>query len=242
MGYRFARLLIMLFIRIIAHVRVDGIENVPSSGAYIAAANHVGRLEVPLVFYLLNRDDILLLVAEKYKDNVFFRWFVRALDAIWIDRYQADFGALRATLNRLKQGWVVALAPEGTRSVTGKLEKGRPGTSYLAAKSGVPVVPVAVTGTYDPEVLAHLRRLRRLDITVRIGKPITFPPVKGKSRDEALEAYTDEIMCQIAALLPPEMRGVYADHPRLRELIAQQQAVKRSETAWTGVGGDSSPN
>jgi len=225
MGYRFARLLIMLFIRAIARVRVTGIENVPSSGAYITASNHIGRLEVPLVYYLLNRNDILLLVAEKYRDNAFFSWFVRALDAIWIDRYNADFGAMRATLTRLKQGWVVVLAPEGTRSATGKLDKGRPGTSFLAEKSGAPVVPVAVSGTYDPEVLARLRRLRRLDITVRIGKPITFPPVKGEGRDAALEAYTDEIMCQIAALLPAELRGVYADHPRLRELLSQNQAV-----------------
>jgi 1-acyl-sn-glycerol-3-phosphate acyltransferase len=214
-----------LLIRLIARVRVIGKENVPSGGAFIAASNHIGRLDAPLVYYLLDRKDILLMVAEKYRDVAFFRWFVKALDAIWIDRFNADFAAMRAALNRLKKGWVVVLAPEGTRSVSGKLDDARPGTSYLAAKSGVPVVPVAVTGTHDPEVFAKLRRLRRLDVTVRAGKPMIFPPVKGGGREAVLEAYTDEIMCQIAALLPAEMRGVYADHPRLRELIAQGQSA-----------------
>jgi 1-acyl-sn-glycerol-3-phosphate acyltransferase len=221
MGYRLARLIIMLLIRLIARVRVIGKENVPNQGAYIAASNHIGRLDAPLVYYLLNRKDILMLVAEKYRSNVFFRWFVKALDAIWIDRFNADFAALRAALNRLKQGWVVVVAPEGTRSLSGKLDEARPGTSYLAVKSGVPVVPVAVTGTHDPDVLAELRRLRRLDITIRIGKPMVFPPVKGEDREAALKADTDEIMCQIAALLPDQMRGVYADHPRLHELLVQ---------------------
>ncbi len=225
MGYRLARLIIMLLFRLIARVRVIGRENVPVQGAFIAASNHIGRLDAPLVYYLLNRKDILLMVAEKYRSSAFFRWFVKALDAIWIDRFNADFTAMRAVLNRLKQGWVVVLAPEGTRSVSGKLDEAHPGASYLASKSGVPVVPVAVIGTHDPEVLAELCRLRRLDITIRIGKPLAFPPVKGVDREAALEAYTDEIMCQIAALLPDEMRGVYADHPRLRELLAHGQLI-----------------
>jgi 1-acyl-sn-glycerol-3-phosphate acyltransferase len=221
MGYQLARLFIMLLFRLIARVRVIGTENVPSHGAYIAASNHIGRLDAPLVYYLLNRKDILLMVAEKYRSSAFFRWFVKALDAIWIDRFNADFAAMRVVLNRLRDGWVVVLAPEGTRSLSGKLDEARPGASYLAAKAGVPVVPVAVTGTYDPQVLSELRRLRRLEITIRVGKPLIFPPVKGADRESALVTYTDEIMCQIAALLPDDMRGVYADHPRLRELLAE---------------------
>jgi 1-acyl-sn-glycerol-3-phosphate acyltransferase len=213
----------MLLFRLIARVHVIGVENVPSHGAYIAASNHIGRLDAPLVYYLLNRKDILLMVAEKYRSSAFFRWFVKALDAIWIDRFNADFAAMRVVLNRLKDGWVVVLAPEGTRSLSGKLDEARPGASYLAAKAGVPVVPVAVTGTYDPKVLSELRHLRRLDITIRVGKSLIFPPVKGVDREAALETYTDEIMCQIAALLPDDMRGVYADHPRLRELLAEGQ-------------------
>jgi 1-acyl-sn-glycerol-3-phosphate acyltransferase len=224
MGYYFARLIIRLMFALIARIHVHGMENVPSSGGYIAASNHIGRLDAPLVYYLLDRKDVVMLVAEKYQRYAIYRWFVRRLDAIWVDRFNADLGALRAALNRLKQGAVLVLAPEGTRSRDGKLQPARAGASYLAAKSGVQVVPVAVVGTQDREVMARLRRLGRLDINISIGKPFTLPALKGRDREAALQEYTDEIMCQVAALLPPEARGVYADHPRLMELVQASSA------------------
>jgi len=122
-------------------------------------------------------------------------------------------------LNRLQRGGVLAIAPEGTRSQNGALIEGRPGVSYLAAKAGVPILPVAATGTQDTLVKEQLSHLRKPHITVRIGQPFMLPPLQGQDRDAALQGYTDEIMCRIAALLPPDYRGVYADHPRLRQLI-----------------------
>lgn len=219
MGYYFARLIIRLMFGLIARIHVHGMENVPRSGGYITASNHIGRLDAPLVYYLLDRKDVVLMVAEKYQNYAIYRWFVRRLDAIWVDRFNADLGAMRAALNRLKKGAVLVLAPEGTRSKDGKLQPARAGASYLAAKSGVLVVPVGVVGTQDRQVVARLRRLRRLDIDIFVGKPFTLPSLKGRDREVALQEYTDEIMCQVAALLPPESRGVYADHPRLLELV-----------------------
>ncbi len=64
-----------------------------------------------------------------------------------------------------------------------------------------------------------MRRFRRLDITIRVGEPFELPPLDRKNRDASLQANTDEIMCQIAALLPPKYRGVYADYPRVQELL-----------------------
>jgi 1-acyl-sn-glycerol-3-phosphate acyltransferase len=93
--------------------------------------------------------------------------------------------------------------------------------SYLAARSGFPVFPVAITGTEDKVILANLIRLRKSPITLTAGKPFTLPPLPSKDRGEALQRYTDEIMCQIAAILPERYRGVYADHPRLKELLAK---------------------
>ena len=218
MGYYFARLIIRLMFGLIARIHVHGMENVPRSGAYIASSNHVGRLDAPLVYLLLDRKDVVMMVAEKYQRYAIYRWFVRRLDAIWVDRFNADLGALRTTLNRLKQGAVLVVAPEGTRSKDGKLQPGHAGASYLAAKSGVPVVPVGVVGTYDRQVVARLRKFRRLDIDIYIGKPFILPPIKGRDREAILQEYTDEIMCQVAALLPQESRGAYANHPRLLEL------------------------
>jgi 1-acyl-sn-glycerol-3-phosphate acyltransferase len=218
MVYRIVRLLLNLFFRFCIHLDVTGMENLPSSGGYIAAANHLGRLDVALVYRLLDRRDVYLMVAEKYQKYAIVRWLVRQMDAIWVDRFGADFRALREMLNRLQRGGVLAIAPEGTRSQNGALIEGRPGVSYLAAKAGVPILPVAATGTQDALVKEQLSHFRRAHITVRVGQPFMLPPLQGQDRDAALQEYTDEIMCRIAALLPPDYRGVYADHPRLRQL------------------------
>jgi 1-acyl-sn-glycerol-3-phosphate acyltransferase len=140
------------------------------------------------------------------------------MDAIWVDRFGADFRALREMLSRLRRGGVLVIAPEGTRSQNGALIEGRPGVSYLAAKAGVPILPVAATGTQDALVKEQLSRLHKLHITVRIGQAFMLPSIQSHDRDAALQEYTDEIMCRIAALLPPDYRGVYADHPRLKQL------------------------
>jgi 1-acyl-sn-glycerol-3-phosphate acyltransferase len=219
MTHRIVRLLLALFFRFFTHLEVAGIENLPASGGFIVAANHLGRLDVALVYHMMKRDDVYLLVAEKYRQYAIFRFLVRHMDAVFVERFGADFQALREMLNRLKAGGVLVIAPEGTRSPTGALIEGKPGGSYLAAKAGVPIIPVAVTGTQDALVMDGYKRLRKPHVTLRAGVPLTVPPVKGNEREAVLQGYTDEIMCRIAALLPPEYRGVYAEHPRLKELL-----------------------
>jgi 1-acyl-sn-glycerol-3-phosphate acyltransferase len=198
-------------------------ERVPKEGGFIIASNHIGRLDAPLVYYLLGRRDIVLMVAEKYARVPGLRWFANRLDAIWVDRFNADLSALRASINVLKKGAILVLAPEGTRSKTGSLNEAKPGTSFLAIKANVPILPVALLGTWDVEVVSRLKRLKRLDIEVRVGEPFRLPPLQRQNREEAMQAYTDEIMLRIAALLPPELRGVYTDHPRLPKVLKGEE-------------------
>jgi 1-acyl-sn-glycerol-3-phosphate acyltransferase len=113
----------------------------------------------------------------------------------------------------------LVIAPEGTRSRTGSLIEAKPGASYLATKLDRPIVPVGITGTEDQALLGNLKKLRRGSIVVTAGPSFTLPPLPKENRDEALKQYTDEIMCHIAALLPEKYRGVYANHPRLKELL-----------------------
>lgn len=220
-GAFIARGLIWIIFKTIARIQVTGMENVPTSGGFVVASNHVGRLDAPLVYYLLNCRDITLLVAEKYQKVALFRWAVRQLDAVFIDRFNPDIHALRIALARLKAGGVLVLAPEGTRSKSGQLNEARSGTSYLATKVGAPIIPVGVTGSEDAAVVSRLKRLRRLDLSVHIGEPFTLPRLPAGDREAALERYTDEIMCRIAALLPDDHRGHYRGHPRLQELLAE---------------------
>jgi 1-acyl-sn-glycerol-3-phosphate acyltransferase len=218
---RILRTLSRLVVRLIADVEMIGYENVPQAGGCIVVSNHLGRLDVALSIVMAQRDDIVLMVAEKYQKYAVWRWLAKELDAIWLNRYEADIYALRLVQKRLRQGELLAMAPEGTRSQSEALIPGRPGAAYLASKTGVPIVPVGVTGTEDRVVKARLRRLQRPHIVIRIGSPFTLPPIERQDRDAYLQVYTDEIMCRIAVLLPPTYRGVYADHPRLKELLLE---------------------
>jgi 1-acyl-sn-glycerol-3-phosphate acyltransferase len=221
MGYKLARLLFNLFIALTARIEVHGAERVwEMHEGFVIASNHIGRLDAILIYSFSDRKDIILLVAEKYREIPLARWFVKQLDAIWIERFSADFSALRQALNRLKQGGVLVLAPEGTRSPNAALQKAWSGASYLAAKAGAPIVPVALVGCEDAKFFPNLKHLRRTPVTIYAGEPFTLPPLPQKDREAVLEQYTDEIMCRIAALLPPSYRGYYADHPRLKELLA----------------------
>jgi 1-acyl-sn-glycerol-3-phosphate acyltransferase len=123
----------------------------------------------------------------------------------------------------MEDGKCLVIAPEGTRSRVGSLIEGKPGVAYLAARSGFPIVPVAITGTEDKLVLSNLKRLRRSNITLTGGEPFIISPLPNKDRDAALKNATDEIMCRIAALLPERYRGVYAEHPRTRELSRESK-------------------
>lgn len=217
--YRVIRILDRWLVRMLTRLEVEGFERVPREGAYIATGNHLGVLDPVLVYYLLDRRDIIMLVAEKYRRFTLARWLVKSVDAIFVERFSADFAVMREVLTRLRAGGVLIIAPEGTRSKSGGLQAGRSGAAYLAAKAQVPVLPVAVIGSEDQRLFASLKRLRRALVTIRIGEMFFLPPLPGEDREVALRRYTDEIMCRIAALLPPEYHGVYADHPRLKEIL-----------------------
>lgn len=221
MSYKSTRSLIRLVIRLITNIEVTDLENMPLSGAYIAVSNHLGRLDAMMPYRFSDRTDITMLIAEKYYTNPIFRILGKQMDGVFIDRFNADVGPLREAFNRLRRGGLLAMAPEGTRSSTEGLIEGKPGSGYLAAKAGVPIVPVGITGTEDRLVMQQLRRFRRVQIKARVGKPFILPPYDNKNREAVIQHATDEIMCQIAALIPPHNRGIYADHPRLVELLNQ---------------------
>lgn len=221
MSYRIAHFLIRFVIKLVSRMEVYGIENIDGiNGGTMAVSNHLGRLDVALMYTYVDRKDVLVLVAEKYQKYALVRWFVKALGAVFIDRYNADLNTMRIAMKHLKQGKAIALAPEGTRSPTGALIEAKSGASYLAARTGAWVVPIGIHGSEDKAVMHALRHFRRAHVYARIGKPFKFPPLPAENREEILCAYTDEMMCQIAALLPENYRGFYADHPRLKELLA----------------------
>jgi 1-acyl-sn-glycerol-3-phosphate acyltransferase len=214
----FLRWLIHFVINLIARVEVEGLENIPAQGGFAVATNHLGRLDVALLFYVME-GDFILTIAEKYEHHWLFGPLGNAVDGIWLDRFNADIPALRKVLARMKAGGILVIAPEGTRSKTEAMAEGKPGVAYLALKAGVPIVPAGLTGTEDRLVVERLKHFKKSEIKIVVGTPFNLPPIQRKDRDTTLKQYTDEIMCRIGVLLPEKYRGVYADHPRLKELL-----------------------
>jgi 1-acyl-sn-glycerol-3-phosphate acyltransferase len=210
--------LIRIVINLVAHVELSGLENIPREGGFIIATNHLGRLDVALLFYVMD-GDFILPVAEKYEHHWLYGPIGNAMGAIWLDRFNADVGSVREILTRLKARGILVIAPEGTRSKSETMAEGKPGVAYLAMKARVPILPVALAGTEDRLVIDRLKHFNKSQVKVAAGPVFSLPPIKGDQREAVLKKYTDEIMCRIAALLPERYRGVYANHPRLKELL-----------------------
>ena len=235
MLYSLVMFLLRAILRLIARVTVYGMGYVPPDDtSYVVVSNHIGRLDPAFVYYFLRRKDIIMLVAEKYYEHAWSRILARAVNGIFVDRFIADLGAMREVLRRMQKGGVAVIAPEGTRSPNTALIQGWDGASYIAAKAGLPILPVGVAGTSDKEVVQRLKHFSRLDVSIRVGPVFLLPPIDSKRRDEQLAGFTDEIMCRIAAELPEAQRGIYADHPRLKELLAESTTPEQKTPVVVG--------
>ncbi|MEO8356384.1 MAG: lysophospholipid acyltransferase family protein [Chloroflexota bacterium] len=213
------RWLIRLLFNIVAHVEVKGYENLPKEGSYVIATNHLGIVDAPIAFYALDRWDMFVLIGEKWEKVTLFRWLGKYFNFIFVDRYNPDIKTLRKVISLMEENNILVIAPEGTRSRVGSLIEAKPGVSYLATKLNRPIVPVAIIGTEDKALFGSLKKLRRAHIIVTAGKSFMLPPLPRENRDAVLKQYTDDIMCHIAALLPEKYRGVYAEHPGLKDLL-----------------------
>jgi len=217
---KFLRWLIITILNLIGDIQVIDIENVPARGGFVIATNHIGFIDIGMFHYQFDRFDMFIPVAEKWEKQAWIRFLARELNFLFVDRFNPDLKALRKMISMMEAGNSLVIAPEGTRSRTGALIEGKPGVAYLAARSGFPVIPVAITGTEDKVILSNIKRLRKSKITLTVGKPFVLPPIPKENRDIALQQYTDEIMCQIAAILPERYWGIYASHPRLKEILS----------------------
>jgi 1-acyl-sn-glycerol-3-phosphate acyltransferase len=217
--------LIIFLINKITHFQIINGERIPPQGGVMMTTNHISRLDVPFLIAVPQRMDKVAIVAKKYQKKPFFRWVLEKIgDIVWMDRETTDFSALREVLNWLRKGRVVGIAPEGTRSHEGVgMLEGKQGAAMLAAKASVPNLPIGIVGT--ERVYNEWMKFRRPTVTIRVGYPYHLPDFDRENRQAWLAQNTDEIMCRIAMLLPPEYRGFYANHPRLQELLAEAAEI-----------------
>jgi 1-acyl-sn-glycerol-3-phosphate acyltransferase len=183
-------------------LRVEGLEHLPPSGPYLIAANHHNYLDGVVLGVTVPEPISFLVMPRVWRATPLHPMFHRNIRSIPIDLERTDVGALRRALQALQEGRVVGIFPEGPFSVRGRLEPGLPGVALLALRSGVPVVPAGIHGTY--EALAGRRGYvpRCVPLGVRFGPARRFAGDGARGRRSARVRVTGRIMDDIAALLP----------------------------------------
>lgn len=194
--------------KVCLRVTIEGLENFPKVGPLLVAFNHIGDSDVPVLISVLPSPPDALGKIELYDLPVLGKmidWY----GVIWLHRGRSDIRALRAALDGFAEGRIVVIAPEGRYSVTGALEEGSGGAAFLAYKAGVPILPIAITGTENENVYGHLKRFRRAQVHIKVGKMFKLTG-QASGRQEAVAEGTHQIMAALAALLPEKYRGEYS--------------------------------
>lgn len=190
---------------------VVGREHLPPPGQpFVLIVNHIKWHDIMVVAGTIPLTHIPYWLAKSELFKPVLGWWLRSMQAIAVKRGQSDSAALDAAVETLKQNHIMIVFPEGHRSGTGKLQKGRGGAVRMALRAGVPIVPVAIHG---------VEKGIGAPITITYGKawqPVSHSGVINIDPDE-MTALTDEMMCHIAEMLPHEYHGYYADMMHLRK-------------------------
>lgn len=208
--------------------RVDGkqIEKVPAHGPLILTTNHVNFLEIPVIHCRLRPRRVIGLAKAEAWENPILRWLFNQWEAIPIRRGESDIGALRQALGALKRGEILGLAPEGTRSGHGRLQRGHTGIVTIALRSGAPLLPFVFYG--GETFRRNVRRLRRTPFHIVVGELFTLDAGEERIARDVRQQIADEVMYQLAALLPPAYRGYYANLEAATEKYLRFTAPARS--------------
>jgi 1-acyl-sn-glycerol-3-phosphate acyltransferase len=188
--------------------RVDGSENVPAEGPAILMMNHISFADSLVVLHLTRRNIIPLAKVEVY-DYPVVGIFPRVWGVIPVRREEVDRRAIQQSLEVLKAGEIVLVAPEGTRHTA--IRDVKEGAVYLSSRSGAPIVPVAIDGTVGFPALRFTRRWKGPGARVHYGRAFRYRPEYHHAGREQLRTMSDEAMYLLAEMLPPERRGIYAD-------------------------------
>ncbi len=207
--FRTVNFVVKGFMRLICQIEAEQLAQIPKKGPLILVCNHVNFVEVPLMFTHLQPRPVTGFAKAKSWDNPMIGWLFNTWEAIPIRRGEADTEALRQGLRVLEEGKILTITPEGTRTGNGCLQRGHPGVVLLALRSGAPLLPLVYYGHENYE--QNLKKLRRTAFHVNVGKSFRLTVPDGKVKNEARQEMADEIMYQLAYLLPEMYRGVYAD-------------------------------
>lgn len=204
--YYTGRAIVWLFFFLLTRREVKGRANVPIKGPVLIVANHISLADPPLLGISFGRKVIFMAKDELFRSR-FIAYFMRHFGTFPVNRRRFSRATLRQARQVLDDGLPLVVFPEGKRSHTGQLEAALPGAALIACRSGVPIIPVGISGTKQVRGIARI--LRRPRITVNIGRPFYLTPPDGRLTREELAELANSMMKQIAELLPREYRGNY---------------------------------
>jgi 1-acyl-sn-glycerol-3-phosphate acyltransferase len=193
--------------------RIDAAQlaRVPDRGPLIIVFNHVNMLEIPVLYTRQQPRPVSGMLRADRWDNRLLGWMLDVCETIPLHRDEADVVALHRGIDALRAGRIVMIAPEGTRSHDGRLQPARAGVVLMALHSGASILPVVHYGSENYR--ADLRRLRRADFHIVVGEPFRLDAGGQHVTRSMRQAMLDAVMARMAALLPLEYRGVYANRP-----------------------------
>ena len=207
--YWLINFIIRVYTRITCRIDAPDLKKVPWQGPLIAISNHTGQIEVPLIFAHLQPRRVTGWAKIESWDNKFLNWVFTVWGMIPVRRGEADMHALKAAIRALENGYILGVAPEGTRNYNGILKRGLPGAVTLALHTGAPVIPIAHWG--GENFMKNLKRFKRTDFHIRVGKPFRVETGRIKVTGEIRQQIVDDMMYELAKLLPEEYRGAYSD-------------------------------
>ncbi|WP_375385004.1 lysophospholipid acyltransferase family protein [uncultured Microbacterium sp.] len=233
--YALGRFVLAPLARLIYRPKVEGKPNVPRSGAVIFASNHLSFID-SIAIPIASPRPVHFLAKSSYFDGTgasgwASREFFTAIGAVPVQRGagQAALDALDQQRMLLEAGNAVALYPEGTRSLDGRLYKGRTGVAFLALQTGAPVVPVGLIGTDEAMPVGARMPSLNARITVRFGEPLHLSHHGSAGSGRARRLATDDIMDAIHGLSGQELAGTYNEAPastpieRIRQVLPHER-------------------
>ena len=204
--YHIARIAVRISLLLFTSCQLKGIENIPKKGPVLIVANHLSLADPPLVSVSINRETLFMAKEELFSTG-FTNYFIRSFGAFPVHRNRLDRTALRDADRVLKNGKVLVMFPESTRSPNGQLQYAYPGAALIALRNGASVVPIGITGTENIKGLSWL--FHRPRVKLNVGHAFQAPSVNGKVSKSQVAEFTNTIMEHIAEMLPPSYRGNY---------------------------------
>jgi len=205
--YYFGRVLIHILAIPFFWWVVKGRENLPKKGTFIFCCNHLHITDPPVVASAIPLKCVFMAKEELWRDK-WSRYLVSNFGSFPVNRNSFDREAIKLAEEWLAKGVSLIMFPEGARSKSSRMQPAAPGAALISLRTGVPVVPVGISGT---EYIRNLKWafFHHPKVTITIGKPFSPPPCDGKPTREQRDRFCDTIMYKIAELLPKKYRGVY---------------------------------